>query len=287
MKLIKNLQAHLKCMWRIIWLPVPNFRIRIEAFLESIRLFKIYQQIRTPLWIHKELVHLISTGPVKGDAAPSTESVEFVDKSVIEEYLSTLKIASLVHPTAACLERSIRILQILHAKGVNPGDVNLKIGVRRTPSGVQGHAWVEYCGQPILNLPPLPDGRGELGPPISMIPNLLVPEREYDYIWNGDALIKATTQGVQETRRYEVKEGLIVQQLGGEDAVLLDLIDGTCFSLNPISYEIWETLIHNGRLDESIRRISQRSDIDEASVKTDVEELLSHFMNAGLIRERT
>lgn len=201
--------------------------------------------------MHKELVRLMSTVPVQEDSAPSTESVQSLDESIIEEYLSALKIASLVHPTAACLEISIRILQILHAKGVYAGNVNLKIGIRRTTSGVRGHAWVEYHGQPLLNLPPLPQGYGELGQPISTIPNLLVPEREYDYIWNGEALIKATTQGVQ-TGRYQVKEGLVVQQLGGEDAVLLDIIDGTCFSLNPISYEVWETLIHNGSLGKSI-----------------------------------
>lgn len=280
MKLIvKNLHALLKCVWRLIWLPAPDLSTRLIAILESIHLFEIYQKLRTPFWLQAELERLISEG---------SPAIKSVDESVIDRYLAPLKLALIAHPTAACLERSIRILQILQAKGVYSNDVTIKIGIRRASVGFRGHAWVEYHGRPLLNLPVLGQGHGYIGQPISDIPNLSVSDGEYDYVWEGDELITDEIfQNVQEGAKYKIKECLVVKQLGEEDAVILDLINGTCFSLDPVSYVVWDELTRTGTSDESIRQISETSDVDSATVKADIEELLRHLMEVGLIEAKT
>ena len=277
--IIMNLRALLRCVWRLIWLPAPDLSTRLIALLESIRLFEIYQKLRTPFWLQTELAHLIS------GMSPSIKSVE---ESVIDRYLAPLKLALIAHPTAACLERSIRTLQILHAKGVYSSDVIIKIGIRRASVGFRGHAWVEYHGKPLLNLPVLGQEYGYIGQPISDIPSLLVSDGDYDYVWEGDELIKEEIfQNAQEGAKYKIKECLVVKQLGEEDAVILDLINGTCFGLDPVSYVVWNELTRTGTSDESIRQISETSGVDITTVKADIEELLRHLIEVGLIEAKT
>ena len=277
--IIMNLRALLKCVWRLIWLPAPDLSTRLIAILESIRLFKIYQKLRTPFWLQTELKRLTSRVP---------PAIKSVNESVVDRYLAPLKLALIAHPTAACLERSIRILQILHAKGVYSSDVIIKIGMRRASVGFRGHAWVEYHGKPLLNLPALGHGYGYIGQPISDIPSLLMPDGEYDYVWEGDELIKDEVfKSTQEGAKYKIKECLVVKQLGEEDAVILDLINGTCFSLDPVSYVVWNELTRTGTSHESIRHISETSGVEITTVKADIEELLRHLIEVGLIEAKT
>ena len=277
--IILNLRALLECVWRLIWLPAPDVRTRLTAISESTRLFEIYQKLRTPFWLQTELKRLTS------EVSPPIESV---DESVIETYLAPLKLALIAHPTAACLERSIRILQILRAKGVYSSDVTIKIGIRRASVNFRGHAWVEYRGKPLLNLPVLGQGYGYIGQPVVDIPNLLIPKDEYDYVWEGEELINDEGfQNAQDGSKYKIKGCLIVKQLGDEDAVILDLIDGTCFGLDPVSYVVWKELARTGTPDAGIRQISETSGVDIATVKADIEELLGHLMEVGLIEGKT
>ena len=292
---MKNLQDHLKCMWRLIWLPVPNLSTRVDAVFEAIRLFKIYRKLRMPFGLQEELTSLIPTGLTDENAATSenlaglgirSEIAEWVEASIVEKYLLALKFALMVHPAAACLERSIRILQILQANGIYGDAVRFKIGIRRSSSGFRGHAWVEYCGQPLLNLPLLGSGYGDLGRPLLDAPNLLVHTREYDYVWDGNRLIEEAAEGTEEIGDYEIKEGLVVKQLGEEEAVLLDLTGGGCFGLDPIGYEMWKSLTCSRSLNESVHQLAQELDVDVAVIKMDVEELLRDLLEAELIREK-
>lgn len=283
---IARLQSQLKCVWRLFWVAAPNLGTRFGAMLESIRLFKIHQNLRTPFWLQKELNRLIPLGASKVNPKIPADSVQSIDESVIEEYLSGLRLALIIHPIAACLERSIRTLQILHDKIGYNEDVHFKIGMRRSLDGFQGHAWIEYRGQPLLNIPMIGKEYGFLGQPLLDAPNLPVVLRQYDYIWNGNELIKALTQGVQEGGEYQIKDGLIVKQFG-EEAVLLDLVDGTCFGLDAISYEVWKALTRTGTLEESICQIAKESGVDVGMIKVDIEELVKDLLDTGLIRERT
>jgi hypothetical protein len=52
--------------------------------------------------------------------------------------------AAYVWPTPSCLHRSLVLEALLHAQGV-PADV--RFGVRRRGSVVEGHAWVEHDGE--------------------------------------------------------------------------------------------------------------------------------------------
>lgn len=67
----------------------------------------------------------------------------------------------------------------------------------------------------------------------------------------------------------------------------LDLINGTCFSLDPVSYVVWNELTRTGTSDESIRHISETSGVEITTVKADIEELLRHLIEVGLIEAKT
>ena len=292
---MKHLHNHLKCMWRLVWLPLPNLSTRVDSVLEVIQLFKIYRKLRIPLGLQEELRRLVPAGATQendtfpensiGSVVPS-EVAEWVETTVVEKYLLALKFALIVHPTAACLERSIRILQILHDRGIYGDDVRFRIGIRRASSGFRGHAWVEYCGQPLLNLPLLGSGYGDLGRPLLNIPNLLVHKREYDYVWDGHRLIEDAARGTEKIADYQIKQGLVVKQLGEEEAVLLDLTDGACFGLDPIGYEMWKSLTCNTSINESVQQIAKEMDVEVAVVKTDIEELIRDLLDTGLIQKK-
>lgn len=51
---------------------------------------------------------------------------------------------------ARCLQRSIAVCQWLEKEGIEP---RLVIGVRRAGNGISGHAWVEYAGEIVNDVP--------------------------------------------------------------------------------------------------------------------------------------
>ncbi len=86
-------------------------------------------------------------------------------------------------------------------------------------------------------------------------------------------------------RRIEVSKEVLSRILDGE-AVLLDLASGTYFGLNEVGSDIWEILSSGVTVDEVVRRIVTQFEVDSATARRDLEELLSELTSRGLVELR-
>jgi hypothetical protein len=60
----------------------------------------------------------------------------------------------LIGSNGTCLQRSLTLWAILTRRGVA---VDLRVGFRRQAGAIEGHAWVEYQGEPINEAPEVVD----------------------------------------------------------------------------------------------------------------------------------
>ena len=67
-------------------------------------------------------------------------------------------------------------------------------------------------------------------------------------------------------------------------AVVLSLTAGSYFDFNRIATEIWDMLAELRRVDEIFRHLSDRHDVDAATLARDVTPFLQTLLNERLVR---
>lgn len=70
---------------------------------------------------------------------------------------------------------------------------------------------------------------------------------------------------------------------GPDGAVLLDIQQGICFSLNPVGAKIWTLLKERKSMDEIIASLVKDFDVPEEQVRSDVAEFASLLNQKGLL----
>jgi len=278
---------HLCCLQRLIWVQSPSFGARLRSVAEYFHLTRLQRRIMERGGLYAELTRLLDAPEdgvrspidapedgvrspidapedgVRSPIGPSETSQRSADIEEVQQRLQPLRPARWVHPTAMCLARSLRILEILRAAGIGEGAC-LKVGIRPAAIGFRGHAWVDYNGVTLLEDQILED--------------------EYEHIWRGMELLHRPGVSGPPTGAYRAKEGVLVRQFEEDEAVLLDVMDGACFGLHGPSYRIWQEIVQMGTVDASVRQIARETGADIGVVRTDVEEFLGEMIGAGLVR---
>lgn len=252
--ILLNMWCHLCCLQRLVWVQSPSFWMRLRTFVEYVHLSRIQRQIMRRGGLQEALARLL---------APSAVPRRSADMEDVRQLLYPLRPARWAHPTAQCVARSLRILEILRAAGLSD-NACLKVGIRRAAVGFRGHAWVDYNGKTLLEEPILED--------------------EYDFIWKGTELLQGAGAPSPQAGAYRVKEGVLVQPIAADEAVLLDIAGGVCFGLNGSSYLIWQEIAQTGAVEGSIQKIAAETGVDSRVVCSDVEEFLDAMKDAGLVR---
>jgi hypothetical protein len=87
---------------------------------------------------------------------------------------------------------------------------------------------------------------------------------------------------LRDDHRIRVKDDVLSRVLDGE-AVLLDLASGTYFGLDVVATELWE-MFRAGETVGAIRaRIGERYQVDDATLRRDLGELVAELVRRGLV----
>ncbi|MBI4703907.1 MAG: PqqD family protein [Deltaproteobacteria bacterium] len=87
---------------------------------------------------------------------------------------------------------------------------------------------------------------------------------------------------MRDEERIKVPADVLSRILDGE-AVLLDLRDGAYYGLNEPGSRIWELLATGMTVGELRARMLAEFDVDEATLRRDLEELLGELTRRGLV----
>ncbi len=80
-----------------------------------------------------------------------------------------------------------------------------------------------------------------------------------------------------------IPDAVLHQQLDAE-IVLLHLTSETYFGLDEVGSRMWQLLEEHGTTEPVVAAILQEYDVDEATVRSDVDRLVGELAAAGLIR---
>ncbi|MEM8749190.1 MAG: PqqD family protein [Pseudomonadota bacterium] len=83
---------------------------------------------------------------------------------------------------------------------------------------------------------------------------------------------------------YSIPKEVRLQQLE-DQAVILNLKSGIYFGLNPIGVEVWRAIESGAPLPALCLRLTDEYDVEEATLKSDVEALLQDLLANGLIAQ--
>ena len=75
---------------------------------------------------------------------------------------------------------------------------------------------------------------------------------------------------------------VVFQEVEGE-VVLLDMKDGKYFSLDDVGSRMWQLLMEHGNPGEVVSAVVSEFDVDEETVRADLDELLARLLEAGLL----
>ena len=82
--------------------------------------------------------------------------------------------------------------------------------------------------------------------------------------------------------RVRCSPRVLIQHLDDE-AVLLDLRTDSYFSLNEVAARFWQLLADDEDLDACLARLTAEYEIDEATLRSDIEALVEELLAAGLL----
>jgi hypothetical protein len=85
------------------------------------------------------------------------------------------------------------------------------------------------------------------------------------------------------TDRLAVPPDVLFRNLDGE-GVLVNLATGVYYGLDAIGTRLWELLSGGCSLEESLRSLLERFEVDRARAETDVRALVSELCERGLLR---
>ena len=88
---------------------------------------------------------------------------------------------------------------------------------------------------------------------------------------------------LQKHQLFTISDDVLFQEVGGE-TVLLDLGSENYFGLDEIGTRIWSLLREAKNADEILDVLLQEYEVDRVTLESDLDELLSKLLEAGLIR---
>lgn len=265
-----DIWKHWASFQRLAWVPSPNLAMRFRSVLEYFWLWRLQRKILKPGGLQAEMKRVLQEAP------PNQRCVTFQEA---QSHLIACRQAAWVHPTALCLAKSLRALQILQDAGICGENIRFRIGIRRAAIGFTGHAWVTCDGVPLLEDP--------------------FEEDECEQVWDAAELLVTSDKVTSPTQSpgyqimdnshhsaltYRVKEGVLVYAFDEEEAVAFDLAEGVCFGLNGYGYRVWQNLAAGREVEESVRQITTETRADVEIVRADVREFISHLRAAGLVQ---
>ncbi len=83
--------------------------------------------------------------------------------------------------------------------------------------------------------------------------------------------------------RYQPSANVVFRSVG-EDVVMLDLENGTYFSLNETGSQIWVRLCSGQTPDQVVQAIADAYETDRDTVATDVQDTVRRLVDAGLLQ---
>lgn len=75
---------------------------------------------------------------------------------------------------------------------------------------------------------------------------------------------------------------VVTRQLDGE-LVLLNLDTETYFGLDEVGTRMWEVLCSSSSVEEAYQKLVEEYDVDSATLRNDLESLLSQLVESGLL----
>jgi len=85
------------------------------------------------------------------------------------------------------------------------------------------------------------------------------------------------------TDRVVVPDGVLAREIDGE-TVLLNLETGVYFGLDPVGTDMWRAIQTNGRLQDVFASIAQEYDVDAATLRADLLQLVNQMCEKGLLQ---
>ena len=89
---------------------------------------------------------------------------------------------------------------------------------------------------------------------------------------------------METAKNYTLSSEVVFQEVAGE-CVLLDLRTEEYFGLDEVGTMIWQSLADGQSVDIIIPRLLETYEVDEATLRGDVDSLLNELQSSGLIVE--
>ena len=85
-----------------------------------------------------------------------------------------------------------------------------------------------------------------------------------------------------ETIKISISEQALSQEVNGE-TVILDLNSESYFGLDEVGTRIWQLLNEYGDIEKAYDTMLEEFDVDEKTLRDDLEELINKLSEAGLV----
>lgn len=124
--------------WQVKFTDIPNV-LRAYRHLMSAGFLVFFRSHEVSRWVKSSETRTTERGTSQQDWQTIANAARWTNRASR-------------HPWewARCLQRSVAMCQWLEREGLEP---RLVIGVRRVDSGISGHAWVEYAGKIVNDVP--------------------------------------------------------------------------------------------------------------------------------------
>jgi len=83
---------------------------------------------------------------------------------------------------------------------------------------------------------------------------------------------------------YRRQPGILLREIDGE-LLLLNSATDSYYGLNAAGAAMYQSLVDGASVDETIGRVCQEFEVDEATVSNDLSSLLSDLLAKGLLEE--
>jgi hypothetical protein len=84
-------------------------------------------------------------------------------------------------------------------------------------------------------------------------------------------------------QKIRLSKDVVFRDLSGE-AVILNLTTGTYFGLNEVGTRMWALLAEHGSTDKVVQTLLKEFDVEEATLRADLDALLRQLRSKGLVR---
>lgn len=78
----------------------------------------------------------------------------------------------------------------------------------------------------------------------------------------------------------------VMARFVGHETVILDLVSGTYFGLNPVGTRIWQLLAEGRTLEQVVDTILAEYEVSREAMESDLAQLLQELQNRNLIESR-